>query len=155
VPLEALVRAQAAPMSSARDKRFVSEGPMVLLSPNATQTLGLALHELCDNALKHGALSNDVGRVSLVWRIDESGSEPNFEMTWRESGGPPVKPARVSGFGAVVLERLTAAGLDASSTLSFEVEGVVWRLVAPLKEVVKAGSSDHRSPAPADEVASV
>ena len=31
---------------------------MVLLSPNATQTLGLALHELCDNALKHGAFSN-------------------------------------------------------------------------------------------------
>jgi two-component system CheB/CheR fusion protein len=75
-------------------------------------------------------------------------------MTWRERGGPPAKAARVSGFGAVVLERLTAAGLNGSSTLSFEVEGVVWRLVAPLKEVVKAGS-DHPSLAPADEVASV
>ena len=64
---------------------------MILLSPHATQTLGLALHELCDNALKHGALSNDEGHVSLVWRIDESGAEPNFEMTWRERGGPPVK----------------------------------------------------------------
>jgi PAS domain S-box-containing protein len=153
VPLEALVRAQAAPMSSARNKRFVSEGPMILLSPNATQTLGLALHELCDNAVKHGALSND-GSVNLVWRIDESGPEPNLEMTWRERGGPPVKAARVAGFGVVVLERLTATGLNGSSTLSFEAEGVVWRLVAPLKEVVKAGS-DHRSPAPADEVASV
>jgi two-component sensor histidine kinase len=132
----------------------VSEGPMVLLSPNATQTLGLALHELCDNARKHGALSNDDGDVSLVWRIDESGAEPNFEMTWRERGGPPVNAMRISGFGAVVLERLTAAGLNASSTLSFEVDGVVWRLIAPLKEVVKTGSSDTRSPAPADQVAS-
>jgi PAS domain S-box-containing protein len=153
VPFEALVRAQAAPMPSSRNKRFLSEGPMVLLSPNATQTLGLALHELCDNAVKHGALSDDEGRVSLVWRIDESGTEPNFEMTWRESGGPPVKASRVSGFGAVVLERLAAAGLNAASTLSFEAQGVVWRLVAPLKEVVKTGSSDHRSPA--DQVASV
>jgi two-component sensor histidine kinase/PAS domain-containing protein len=155
VPFEALVRAQAALISSSREKRFVSEGPMVLLSPNATQTLGLALHELCDNAVKHGALSNDDGQVSLVWRIDESGAEPNFEMTWRERGGPPVKATRSSGFGAVVLERLTAAGLNASSTLSFEVGGVVWRLSAPLKEVVKTGSSDLRSPAPADQVASV
>ena len=97
---------------------------MILLSPHATQTLGLALHELCDNALKHGALSNDDGDVSLVWRIDESGAEPNLEMTWRERGGPPVKANRISGFGAVVLERLTASGLNASSTLSFEVGGV-------------------------------
>ncbi len=154
VPLEALVRAQAALVSSSRNKRFVSEGPMVLLSPSATQTLGLALHELCDNALKHGALSNEDGRVSLVWRIDESGPEPNFEMTWREHGGPPVRPPRISGFGVVVLERLTAAGLNAASTLSFEVEGVVWRLITPLKEIVKA-ESDHRSPETADQGASV
>ena len=135
VPLEALVRAQAAAVSGSREKRFVSEGPMILLSPHATQTLGLALHELCDNALKHGALSNDDGDVSLVWRIDESGAEPNFEMTWRERGGPPVNATPISGFGSVVLERLTAAGLNASSTLSFEVDGVTWRLIAPLKEI--------------------
>jgi PAS domain S-box-containing protein len=154
VPLEALVRAQAAPISASREKRFVSEGPMILLSPNATQTLGLALHELCDNALKHGALSNDDGVVSLVWRIDESGAEPNFEMTWRERRGPPVNETRIPGFGAIVLERLTAAGVNGRSTLSFEVGGVVWRLITPLKEVVKAGSGDLVSPAPMDQVAS-
>jgi PAS domain S-box-containing protein len=154
VPLEALVRAQAAPISASREKRLVSEGPMILLSPNATQTLGLALHELCDNALKHGALSNDDGIVSLGWRIDESGAEPSFEMTWRERGGPAVNETRIAGFGAVVLERLTAAGLDGSSTLSFEVGGVVWRLITPLKEVVKAGSSDVRALAPTSQVAS-
>jgi PAS domain S-box-containing protein len=153
VPLEALVRAQAAPLSASQGKRFVSEGPMILLSPNATQTLGLALHELCDNALKHGALSTDHGDVSLVWRIDERGAEPNFEMTWRERGGPPVNETRVSGFGIVVLERLTAAGLNASSTLSFEAGGVTWRLTAPLKEVVKTGTGDLRSVA-ADQFAS-
>jgi PAS domain S-box-containing protein len=154
VPLDALVRAQAPPLASCREKRFVSEGPMILLSPNATQTLGLALHELCDNALKHGALSNDDGVVSLVWRIDESGAEPNFEMTWRERGGPPVNATRIPGFGVVVLDRVTAAGLNASSTLSFDVDGVTWRLVAPLKEVVKTGSGDPQSPAPLGQVAS-
>jgi PAS domain S-box-containing protein len=147
VPLEALVRAQVALPSDGREKRFASEGPSVLLSPNATQTLGLALHELCNNALKHGALSNDVGKVSLVWRIDESGAEPNFEMTWRERGGPPVNPRPISGFGSVVLERLTAAGLNASSTLSFGVEGLTWRLIAPLKDIGKTGTGESLSQA--------
>ena len=77
VPLEALVRAQVALPSDGREKRFASEGPMVLLCPNATQTLGLALHELSNNALKHGALSNDYGDVSLVWRIDDIAPSPN------------------------------------------------------------------------------
>jgi two-component sensor histidine kinase len=112
------------------------------------------LHELCDNALKHGALSTDHGDVSLVWRIDESGVEPKFEMTWRECGGPPVNDTRVSGFGMVVLERLTAAGLNASSTLSFEASGLTWRLTAPLKEMVKTGTGDLRSVAAADQLAS-
>ena len=127
---------------------------MILLSPNATQTLGLALHELCDNALKHGALSNDDGDVSLVWRIDESGAEPNFEMTWRERGGPLVNAAPISGFGSVVLERITATALNATSTLSFGVDGVAWRLVAPLKEIVKTGIGDSRPPEPSVQVAS-
>ena len=147
VPLEALVRAQVALPADGREKRFASEGPTVLLCPNATQTLGLALHELSNNALKHGALSNDYGDVSLVWRIDDSGAEPKFEITWRERGGPQVNARPVSGFGAVVLERLTAAGLNATSTLSFDAEGLTWRLVAPLDEIVKTGTGESRSQA--------
>jgi PAS domain S-box-containing protein len=153
VPLAELVEAQAAPVSSSWKKRLITKGPIVLLSPNATQTLGLALHELCDNARRHGALSNDDGLVSFVWRIDELALEPNLEMTWRERGGPPVNATRIRGFGSVVLERLTPAGLNASSTLSFEVDGVEWRLVAPLKDVVKTGSGDPRSPTPAGQAA--
>jgi two-component sensor histidine kinase len=145
VPLEALVKAQVPLPSDGLESRFESAGPLILLSPNATQTLGLALHELCSNALKHGALSNDTGDVSLVWLIHDSAGEPSFEMIWRERGGPRVKATPVSGFGAIVLERLAAEGLNASSTLSFHVEGVTWRLIAPLKEIVMAGAAE---PAP-------
>ena len=139
VPLELLVRAQTA---RRRERRLVIGGPQVLLSPNATQTLGLALRELCDNAVKHGAFSKADGEVSLVWRIDSSGDEPKLEMTWQERGGPRVDPAATSGFGKVIIERLTAAGLNASSVLSFQPDGVRWRLIAPLKDIVKTGTSD-------------
>src|SRR5262249_20987506 len=136
VPLEALVRAQTA---RCRERLLVCGEPQIPLSPNATQTLGLALRELCDNALKHGAFSNGEGEVSLHWRIDndEAEAEPKFEMIWRESGGPWVNPAPSSGFGRVIIERLTAAGLNASSILSFEPDGVIWRFIAPLKEITK------------------
>jgi PAS domain S-box-containing protein len=151
VPLEALVRAQTA---RCPERRFVSDGPQVLLSPNATQTLGLALRELCDNALKHGAFSKADGEVSLLWRIAHSEIEPQLEMMWCERGGPPVNPAATSGFGKVVIERLTAAGLNASSILSFEPDGVTWRLIASLKDIVKTGPADPLSSEPWAEVAS-
>ena len=151
VPLEALVRAQTA---RCREKRFVSKGPQVLLSPNATQTLGLALRELCDNAVKHGAFSNAGGEVSLVWRIDSDEGEPKLEMIWHERGGPRVNSVPTSGFGKVVIERLTAAGLNASSILSFESDGIIWRLIAPLKDIAKSGASDPLPPERSNEVAS-
>ena len=150
VPLEFLVRAQTA---RCREKNLVSGGPKVLLNPNATQTLGLALRELCDNALKHGAFSKAGGEVSLLWRINNSEAEPTLEMIWHERGRPLVKPATAFGFGRVVIERLTAAGLNASSILSFEADGVIWRLIAPLKDVVKAGAADPQHSEPLAEVA--
>ena len=67
------------------------------MNPNATQSLGLALRELCDNALKHGAFSKAGGEVSILWQINTSEAEPTLEMTWRERGYPLVKPATTSG----------------------------------------------------------
>jgi hypothetical protein len=58
-----------------------------------------------------------------------------------------------AGFGKVVIERLTAAGLNASSILSFEPDGVKWRLIAPLKDIVKTGISDPSSSEWSAEVA--
>jgi PAS domain S-box-containing protein len=151
VPLEFLVRAQTA---RCREKNLVSGGPQVLLNPNATQTLGLALRELCDNALKHGAFSKAGGEVSVLWRINTSEAEPTLEMTWHERGRCLVKPATTLGFGKVVIERLTAAGLNASSILSFQPDGVIWRLIAPLEDVVKTGTGDPQHSEPSAKAAS-
>lgn len=130
-----LVAAQLAFLRRGDDwKGITISGPPVLLTPAATQNLGLALHELATNAAKHGALQANAGTIDVTWRIlDRSENEPQLELCWRESGGPNPKefPQR-RGFGRTVLERVVPASMGGSASLVFEGGGASWRLQAPV-----------------------
>jgi PAS domain S-box-containing protein len=63
--------------------------------------MALLLHELSTNAMKYGALSAPDGRVALA--LGDAGSG-RAVLTWREMGGPPVKPAARRGFGSRLIE---------------------------------------------------
>ncbi len=54
-------------------KRALIEGPPIMLKPEAAQNIGLALHELAVNALTHGALSCENGRIEIRWSRDDCG----------------------------------------------------------------------------------
>jgi PAS domain S-box-containing protein len=138
VPLEALVRAQTSNRLPGSERRVTCQGPAVVLNPPAAQTLGLALQELWSNALNYGALSNATGHIAISWSVRDAVENPSFEITWRESGGPPVRPAPRAGFGRLVIERMAAEGLSATASLDFDTDGVCWRLTAPLKEIIVA-----------------
>jgi two-component sensor histidine kinase len=82
------------------DGNFSFEGPPCRLSSETCLALSMALHELCTNALKHGALSVPEGRVHVSW------SEPWDEETtliWQEDGGPEVRPPTRKGLGTILL----------------------------------------------------
>jgi two-component sensor histidine kinase len=138
VPLEALVKAQTSNRLRGSERRVAIQGPALMLNPPAAQTLGLALQELWSNALKYGALSNATGRIAISWTAQDAAGSPGFEMTWRESGGPPVRRNARTGFGRLVIERMAAEGLSAAASLDFDAEGVYWRLTGPLKEIIVA-----------------
>ncbi len=112
-------------------ERIRSAGPDVMLSPRQAVSIVMLLHELCTNALKYGALSNESGVIDLTWRI-ESKSEPRLEMCWREKGGPPVSAPPGRGYGSVMIERAMAQDLDGVAKLSFEPEGLVCTVSAPI-----------------------
>jgi PAS domain S-box-containing protein len=103
-------------------------GPPVALSPKATLTLGLAIHELATNAAKYGALSAESGIVEVVWSIDPEGA---LSIRWQERGGPRVAPPARSGFGRLLLERAVASDLKAGVTLDFAPEGVCFSALIP------------------------
>ncbi|TJZ83913.1 response regulator [Paracoccus hibiscisoli] len=103
--------------------RLRRDGPPVELSPDTMLRLALTLHELGTNAAKYGALSVPQGRIELSWRLDG----PCLELTWRETGGPPVTPPERSGFGTTLIG--AAGGGDASAALAdWRPEGVVWTI---------------------------
>ncbi|MGH7057413.1 MAG: HWE histidine kinase domain-containing protein [Acetobacteraceae bacterium] len=110
--------------------RFDIEASDIRLRPPAAVALSMVLHELATNAVKHGALSNDAGRVAIRFSIARDPARFTFE--WIESGGPVVRPPRRRGFGARLIERGFAAGagdkvtyLFAPSGVTFAVEGTV------------------------------
>ena len=75
----------------------------------AAQALGMALHELATNAVKHGALANEAGPIHIRWSIAEGPAEPEFRMDWSEHDGPPVVTPQRTGFGRTVMERMVGA----------------------------------------------
>lgn len=104
-----------------RDERnFAVGGPDRALPPEACVPLALALHELCTNAAKYGALSVPEGRVSLTWRGDPARGGA-LVLTWKENGGPPVAPPARTGMGSLLLRPQPALP---ELELRFEPDGV-------------------------------
>ncbi|MFO1072630.1 MAG: HWE histidine kinase domain-containing protein [Geminicoccaceae bacterium] len=125
-------------------KRAELRGQDVVLAPRAAQTLGLILHELATNAAKHGALSQLEGGVRVSWQLDE---RKRLRLEWRELRGPVVQQPTRQGFGRMLIEEIVAHELKGSAELCFAPEGVVYRLDAPLAELMPIGAATM-SPSP-------
>ena len=127
-----LVRTQLAPFHNLGDNSVLIEGPELTLNPKAAEHIGLAMHELGTNAVKHGALSTPKGVVKIRWEQEKSGQpKALLRIIWKEIGGPPVEQPQRQGFGEVVLTKLVPVSLQGTASLEFEPEGVKWVLVAP------------------------
>lgn len=130
-PLLHLIREQLAPFADVNSSRCIIDGPDVVLTADAAQTIGLVVHELATNATKYGALQGADGTISVTWSVLETVDEKGLRLVWREFGGPTVKKPHQWGFGQVVIERLAAQTLNSRVSYEFLPGGVVWTLEAP------------------------
>lgn len=117
--------------------RVNATGPTVWLEARTAVTFTMALHELCTNAIKYGALSNDTGVVDLTWHVDET-ETPRLHVIWRESGGPPVRAPDRRGFGTRMLDRALAGELKAKVEMDFAPGGLVCTIDAGNSELFNA-----------------
>jgi two-component sensor histidine kinase/PAS domain-containing protein len=102
-------------------------GPDLLLASELAVPIGMALHELATNALKHGALSAAQGRVHLNCTLNEDVGD----ISWRESGGPVVTPSERRGFGVQVFERVIQVQLGATTSRVFAPDGLCVTISIP------------------------
>jgi PAS domain S-box-containing protein len=130
-PLHAIIEDVSHVCGAARE-RIRAEGPEVMLSPPRALSIAMALHELCTNAMKYGALSADRGIVDLAWRVSAD-APPRLEMTWREKGGPPVETPTQRGYGSRMIERALAHDLQGGAKLDFAPEGLSCIITAPFE----------------------
>jgi len=131
IPLGDLVRSQLGAFSDLIGNRITIEGPQIELTPEAAQSVGMAIHELATNAAKYGALSNDDGHIMICWSADRQ----IFEMRWTEESGPPVSPPQHTGFGSRVISDLVRAGLEGTVEVLFPPSGLRWHLSCPLQRI--------------------
>jgi PAS domain S-box-containing protein len=135
--LRDVVTAVLTPYGGDDVSRFRIRGPNLRMQPRGAVAFALALHELCTNAVKYGALSQPSGRIDIGWSTDED----TFRFDWRERGGPPVTPNPEKGFGTRLIERALAAELGGEATIDFASAGIACRIVAPLPGVRAAPPS--------------
>ena len=116
----------------ARNGRFEMDGPEVSLQAGQAVAIAMALHELCTNAVKYGALSNEHGDVELRWKVLGDG-DARLRIEWREHGGPPVEPPVRRGFGSLMVEQALASEINGNATIDFKPDGVVCVIEGPLR----------------------
>jgi two-component system CheB/CheR fusion protein len=92
-------------ITSSFGRRIVIDGPQVHLNSTLAQGFALIVHELATNAVKHGALSRDVGSISISWAVSVGADATTLLFKWQERGGPMVLPPTRKSFGTVLLER--------------------------------------------------
>ncbi|MEO8455057.1 MAG: HWE histidine kinase domain-containing protein [Sphingomicrobium sp.] len=125
-----------------RTERFTIRGANVQLSPQATLSLAIALHELATNAVKYGAFSNDAGTIAIDWAeapgeiAGETGER--LLLRWIEQGGPPVAPPTRKGFGSWVIERGLTHELGGRVSLDYLPDGVACRIELPTRMEARA-----------------
>lgn len=127
--------------------RFTLEGPDVQVGASAALAFGMAIHELCTNAAKYGALAVPEGRVTIRWHlepepdapapppgeVERDGTDlqpggPILHFSWIERGGPPVVPPNSTGFGSQLVRAAFTGEFGAESQFDFDPAGLRFHL---------------------------
>jgi len=106
VQLDELIAALLKPYAGEQG-RITMTGEAIELPAKAVTPVGLIIHELATNAVKHGALSVGCGKVEVRWATSDRGDGRKVELVWREYDGPAVTHERDDGFGSILIKQAT------------------------------------------------
>lgn len=122
--------------------RITVHGPTVLLPPELASAMAMIIQELLTNSVKHGALVDPEGKITLEWAVPSEG--PGLSLVWRERVPPRVAlaepasdlsrdgtsefPPEHGGVGLSLVKGLASFELRGDASFSFEPAGLVCRI---------------------------
>jgi PAS domain S-box-containing protein len=114
--------------------RVLLQGPHALLSSALAVPVGMALHEMTANAVRHGALGHTDGRLEVTWSVQGEAGARTLCWTWNEHDGPPVSLPTREGFGMGLLRQLLAYQAGAEVNVAFDPDGLRITVEMPLPQ---------------------
>ena len=127
---DGLLRAELSPYDERG--RLSLEGPRVTLTSEAAVPVGMALHELTTNALRHGSLADPNGRLQVTWWVEEGSAGRALRWDWAEHDGPPAPYPTREGFGHRLLNKVLATQTGAEVDVDFASDGLRVSVRMPL-----------------------
>ena len=116
------------------------------INAQAAQIVGMAVHELATNAVKHGAFATETGKLRLTWgRVGDA-----VAIVWTETGFTPPQDFHRRGFGTTVMENMVGRALGSDVVREMRADGIEWRMMIPLASL-DPDSSLNGSEAPASD----
>lgn len=115
-------------------KRLVKfEGEDVLISPNATVHIGLALHELLSNAVNYGCFAHQNTEIFVSAKLQQLDSTtPTLTLAWVEPVAKKEKPSEQhKRFGSTILERVVPNAVSGKASYTFSDKTVSYSISFP------------------------
>ncbi len=141
VNIDTLLREEIAPFERDGRERIRLAGPALMLEPNASQALAIAVHELAVNAAMYGALSVEEGQLSVSWELLEDEGGDRLALEWQETGGPAVAPPAEPGFGSTAIRGSIEHQLSGTFDLNWAQTGLSCRIAFPFARITARDQS--------------
>ena len=136
--LHDLIDAESEAYLAGKSDRVQVTGEDALIEPQAFTVLALVLHEMMTNSVKYGSLCDQRGKLTITTTPGRSG---DLRITWRESGGPPVKAPKRRGFGSTIIENSIPFELEGEAQVRYLLSGVEADFLVPARYVKRQRAS--------------
>jgi len=129
----ALLDEMAQPFRRGTPDRIVISGSDILLPCDLVPAMAMIVNELFTNAIKHGSLRTETGRIRIGWDADKRPDGTGLlHVLWDEQGSDPAPNLGPRGFGTSLIETMAAHQLRGSAAIEMKPMGIQCRLEVPL-----------------------
>ena len=124
VNIREIISQELSAQGAIEGENLVQRGPEIVVPVKQAHILSIVFHELATNAVKHGALSVDGGRIDVIWEAEQTQQSEHVRIRWRERGIAIERDPVRRGYGSELLDKSVSDMLKGRLDRRFHREGV-------------------------------